>query len=74
MLMDVNLWPIFEQIACPVLALRGGDSDLITHATLEEMTRRGPKAQIIEFPGIGHAPTLMSDAQIAPVRDFLAAP
>jgi len=74
MLMDVNLWPIFEQIACPVLALRGGDSDLITHATLEEMTRRGPKAQIIEFPGIGHAPTLMSDAQITPVRDFLAAP
>lgn len=72
MLMDVNLWPLYEQIKCPVLALRGGDSDLISHATLEAMAQRGPKAQILEFPGIGHAPTLMSEAQIAPIRDFFA--
>lgn len=72
MLMDVNLWPLYEQIKCPVLALRGGDSDLISHATLEAMAERGPKAQILEFPGIGHAPTLMSEAQIAPIRDFFA--
>lgn len=73
MLMDVNLWPLYDQIQCPVLALRGGDSDLITHATLEEMTQRGPRARILEFAGIGHAPTLMSDAQIKPIEDFLAA-
>lgn len=73
MLMDVNLWPIYERIACPVLALRGGDSDLISHATLADMALRGPRARTIEFAGIGHAPTLMSDAQIVPVWDFLAA-
>lgn len=74
MLMDLNLWPIYEKIQCPVLALRGADSDLLSHATLEEMSRRGPHTQILEFPGVGHAPTLMSDAQINPVRDFLLAP
>jgi len=74
MLMDVNLWPIYEQIKCPVLALRGSESDLFSHATLEAMAQRGPRAQILEFPGIGHAPTLMSDAQITPVWDFLSAP
>ena len=74
MLMDVNLWPIYEQITCPVLALRGGESDLISHDTLIAMTQRGPRAKVLEFPGIGHAPTLMSDAQITPVWDFLSAP
>jgi pimeloyl-ACP methyl ester carboxylesterase len=37
------------------------------------MTERGPCAQLVEFPGIGHAPALMADDQIAAVRDFLAA-
>jgi pimeloyl-ACP methyl ester carboxylesterase len=35
------------------------------------MTRRGPKAKLVEVPGVGHAPTLLQPAQIALVRDFL---
>ncbi len=35
------------------------------------MTRRGPKARLVEFPGVGHAPALFSGEQIAPIRDFL---
>ncbi|MCC8999759.1 MAG: alpha/beta hydrolase, partial [Candidatus Contendobacter sp.] len=37
------------------------------------MTERGPKAQLIEFPNMGHAPALMADDQIAIVRDWLLA-
>ena len=37
------------------------------------MTERGPKAKLIELPGMGHAPALMSDDQIAMVRDWLLA-
>ena len=73
-LMDVNLWPLYEQIRCPLLAIRGGDSDLLTAATLAEMAVRGPRAKTLAFPGVGHAPTLMHEDQIAPLRDFLAAP
>ena len=35
------------------------------------MAPRGPKAQVVEIPGVGHAPTLMHADQIAVVRDFL---
>ena len=37
----------------------------------EAMTRRGPKAKLVDFPGVGHAPALVSDDQIRVVRDFL---
>ena len=33
--------------------------------------RAGPKAKVVEIPGVGHAPTLMHADQIAIVRDFL---
>ena len=38
------------------------------------MTQRGPKAKVVEFPGIGHAPWLMTDAQVSVVREFLLEP
>lgn len=70
-LQDVVLWPIWDAIRCPTLVLRGKESDLLLRGTAEEMTRRGPQAQLLEFAGIGHAPALMADDQIAAVRDFL---
>ncbi len=70
---DVDLWPLWEAVRCPTLLLRGALSDLLTREAAEEMTRRGPKAKLIEFPGIGHAPALLEEDQIAVVRDFLLA-
>ena len=37
------------------------------------MTETGPKAKLVEIPGVGHAPTLLHADQIAPVREFLLA-
>jgi pimeloyl-ACP methyl ester carboxylesterase len=70
---DVDLWDVWDKITCPTMLIRGGNSDLLLTETAEEMTRRGPKASVIEFPGIGHAPMLMSQDQIVPVHDFLLA-
>jgi pimeloyl-ACP methyl ester carboxylesterase len=42
--------------------------------TAEEMQSRGPHARLVEFAGIGHAPMLMADDQIAVVKEFLLAP
>ena len=70
---DVDMWSIWDNVSCPTLLIRGGNSDLLSTETAEEMTRRGPRAQMIEFEGIGHAPMLMSDDQIKAVRDFLLA-
>jgi len=68
---DVEMWPLWDAITCPALVIRGAQSDLLSKATAEEMARRGPKAKLVELPGIGHAPTLLHEDQIAIVREFL---
>jgi pimeloyl-ACP methyl ester carboxylesterase len=69
---DVDLWPVWDQIKCPVLVLRGTASDLLLPETAQEMTRRGPAAEIVGVDGTGHAPALMAKDQIEIVRDWLA--
>ena len=68
---DIDLWPVYDKVRCPTLLLRGEDSDLLLRATAREMRMRGPHPELVEFPGIGHAPMLMADDQIAVVREFL---
>lgn len=70
---DVDLWSVWDAIRCPTLVLRGGDSDVLLADTVAAMTQRGPKATVLEFAGIGHAPALQSDDQIAAIRSFLGA-
>lgn len=67
----VALWPLWDQIACPVLILRGTQSDILTAETAAEMVARKPGTRLIEFPGVGHAPMLMDEAQIRAVREWL---
>lgn len=69
----IALWSIWNQVRCPVLVLRGEDSDLLTADTVRRMQESGPPLQVVEFPGVGHAPWLMSEEQITVVRDFLLA-
>lgn len=68
---DVNFWNLYDQIHCPVLLLHGAKSDVLSDTVAQEMTHRGPKAQLIRFPDIGHAPALMDAEQIKLVVDFL---
>jgi pimeloyl-ACP methyl ester carboxylesterase len=68
---DVDLWAQYDAIRCPTLVLRGAQSDVLRAADAEAMTQRGPRARLVEFPGIGHAPALMAADQIAAIRDFL---
>jgi pimeloyl-ACP methyl ester carboxylesterase len=67
------LWAAYDAISCPTLLLRGADSDLLSRATAKMMAQRGPRARLIEFPGVGHAPTLMHEDQIAAVKSYLLA-
>jgi pimeloyl-ACP methyl ester carboxylesterase len=65
-------WALYDQIACKTLLLRGEQSDVISSATAQAMTRRGPKARLVEFAGFGHAPPLMDAHQQRVVAEFLA--
>jgi pimeloyl-ACP methyl ester carboxylesterase len=68
---EAMMWAMYDSLRCPTLLLRGADSDLLTPATAQAMAARGPKAELREFPGVGHAPTLSSPDQVAVVREFL---
>ena len=67
----VDLWPLWDAIDRPTLLLRGETSDVLLAETAAQMTQRGPRAELITLPGIGHAPALMAEEQIAAIRDWL---
>ncbi|NQV47994.1 MAG: alpha/beta hydrolase [Rhodospirillaceae bacterium] len=68
-----NLWPVWEAITCPVLILRGELSDVLPRDIAEKMLTRGPSADLVEIPGVGHAPALMDKIQIKTVGNWLRA-
>jgi pimeloyl-ACP methyl ester carboxylesterase len=71
---EAYLWHCYGQITAPTLLLRGADSDLLKPSTAARMAAEGPCAQLHEFPGIGHAPTLVQPDQRSVVRRFLLGP
>jgi pimeloyl-ACP methyl ester carboxylesterase len=66
-----DLWAVWDAIRCPTLVLRGAESDLLSADTAAAMCTRGPRPRVVEFAGVGHAPTLLDPEQIAPVAAFL---
>ncbi len=71
---DIEMWPVWSQVAAPVLILRGAASNLFRADTARQMIQRNPATSLIEFEGIGHAPALASDDQIEPIARFLFTP
>lgn len=69
----IDLWNIWGKIKCPVLVLRGADSEVLLKKTLNEMRERKPDLEVAEFAGVGHAPALMNEEQIGVVKRFLLA-
>ncbi len=65
------LWALYDNIKAQTLITRGAESDLLSVATASAMTLRGPKARLVEFAGVGHAPTFVSQDQVETVVDFL---
>ncbi len=65
------LWHLYDNIRAEVLVTRGANSDLLARETALAMTQRGPKARLVEFEGVGHAPTFVANNQIEAVASFL---
>ena len=73
---DADLWAAWVKVRAPVLVLRGERSEVLSPDTARAMAAggpegAGPKAEVVTFPGVGHAPALMSGDQIAKVADWL---
>ena len=67
---EFDLWPVFDRIRCPTLIVRGAQSDLLTSETVHAMVARGPHPEVVEVPGVGHAPMFMDEVQINIARRF----
>lgn len=70
---EAMLWKLYDNIEAETLLVRGALSDLLSSKTAHAMTERGPHARLVEFVGVGHAPTLIAKDQIAAVTGFLLA-
>ncbi|UUZ63882.1 alpha/beta hydrolase [Polaromonas sp. P1(28)-13] len=68
---EAVLWQLYDNISAQTLLTRGSLSDLLTSETAHAMTERGPRARLVAFDGVGHAPTLMAKDQVAAVAGFL---
>ncbi len=68
---EATLWQLYDNIKAETLVMRGVLSDLLSPETAHAMTERGPHARVVEFEGIGHAPTLIAKDQLAVVTGFL---
>jgi pimeloyl-ACP methyl ester carboxylesterase len=68
------LWQLYDSIRAETLLTRGAKSDLLSHETAQSMTQRGPHARLVEFEGVGHAPTFVTDNQVEAVASFLLRP
>ncbi|MBK6293825.1 MAG: alpha/beta hydrolase [Rhodoferax sp.] len=71
---EAMLWQLYDNITAQTLLLRGAQSDLLSHDTALAMTQRGPQARLVQFAGVGHAPTLVALDQVDVVSAFLLAP
>jgi pimeloyl-ACP methyl ester carboxylesterase len=73
-LRGIDLWSAWDAVRCPVLVLRGAESEVLPRETAEEMQKHKPNVKVVEFAGVGHVPALSSRDQIDVVREFLDAP
>lgn len=71
---ETLMWQAYDAITAQTLLVRGADSDLLSPATALQMTQRGPKARLVEFAGVGHAPTLIATDQTEALVSFLLGP
>jgi pimeloyl-ACP methyl ester carboxylesterase len=57
---DVDLWPAYDRVRCPVLLLHGVNSDVLPAPIAHEMTQRGPRIdRNASTPIPGRRPSLL---------------
>jgi pimeloyl-ACP methyl ester carboxylesterase len=68
-----DLWALFRSLRrVPVLAIRGGVSDVLLPETFDRMAREHPGLTRVTLDGVGHVPSLMEPEAIVAIDGLLA--
>lgn len=68
---DLDLWALWRSVGhLPILAVRGGASDVLSSATFARMKASKPDLMQIELPGVGHTPSLEEPASTGAIDEF----
>ncbi|MEF8843364.1 MAG: alpha/beta hydrolase [Haloarculaceae archaeon] len=67
-----DLWTEWDAIGAETLVLRGTGTHILPESEFEAMRSRGPETEVIELPGVGHAPSLDTDEQVETIVSFLS--
>ena len=62
-----DLRPIWAVVACPVLVVRGANSQVLPRETADEMIEALPCAQLETIAGLGHAIPEEAPAELAAI-------
>jgi pimeloyl-ACP methyl ester carboxylesterase len=67
----LDLWVPYARIACPILIVRGAESDILAAETVAHMQQAHRDTALVEVSGVGHAPALVEPEALAAIRSFL---
>lgn len=66
-----DLWAMWPNVLCPVLLIHGEESPVLTKEIAKTMADSHPELTLKTLKGVGHAPSLYSDEEIAMIRAWL---
>ena len=67
----LDYWVPFARISCPILVVRGAQSDILSPLTARQMKTTHNDVTVVEIPGVGHAPSLIEPESLAAIKEFL---
>lgn len=68
----MDLWADLKMLTCPVLVVRGTESDVLSAAVAARMAQENPRVRVVQVPGVGHAPVLTENVAVEAIEAFLA--
>jgi pimeloyl-ACP methyl ester carboxylesterase len=69
---SMDQWEVLKAMPCPVLVLRGAQSDVLSADIARRMLEALPDGRLVEVPGVGHAPVLSEPEAVRALEEFLA--